>query len=834
MSNTLSEVWGQVEKMLADGLSVIPVRDKQEGEKPAKTPYYSWKKYQTTPYTKDELWHDMESKGTTAVSIICGKISGALEVIDVDIKFKGDAGIQLFNIIQDFNADLFKRLRIHRTPSGGFHLLYRIYNPPDDLPGNLKLAGRKATEQELTDKPKVKIYNFLETRGEGGYILAPPSMGYTIHKDIPIPLITWQEREDLINLCKGMDEEIKHIPSYRSTEKTNNYYDECPWDDYNNRADPIDIMLRNGWQHETTKNANNIYFTRPGKNTGISMSFREDIRKFYCFTSSTDFDNNTAYSPVDVILQLEHGSDKKSCYAYLVNNGYGVVKPKVEKSIAVSLARKNKPVPRNFSEEAIELNVQTIQQLKEDHPFGIFVKYDTEEEKLQVSRESLVYVANNLGFRYYDGDCFRIIGNIIYEQSIRQFQDVLKGYIKEEDPDEYEKMCNLFESFIQKNGAFTITRLELLDISIILHDTKHTSYKCFLNGFLTITAELIEFDEYSDFDLLIWDKSIQKRQYSPVTGGMYEDFIKKAIVDELQLKCVLGYLSHEYKDETTGYIIVLTETCPDPKMGGGSGKNVFCNLLRLTTTYTSKPGAQTKFDEKFFQSWNRQRIFGISDVDKNFDFMFLKEPSTGSFIWKKLFKDEVEIPVEDAPKFIVQTNYSFEISDGGLRRRIIPLEFTDFFTKCGGLDVHYGKHFPNEWSSNDLSGFDNYIAQSIQTWLRSGRKLTAQPLTEGGWQKQWEQTYGQVACDFIMLNFRNWITEGNVPNERFKQEFDYYLVDNNVPKMYYPKISRVNMAIEAYCQKHSVSFNKDVPVRVNNGVVKCRVFERIPDEEVGF
>lgn len=837
MSKTLSEVWSQVEKMLADGLSIIPVRDKQEGDKAPKTAYYKWKEYQSRLYGKEELWKDMEQKNTCAVSIVCGAISGNLEVIDVDVKFKKDAGIALFAIIKDFDAALFDSLRIHRTPSGGYHILYRVLDPPEVMPGNLKLAGRLATGKELEDKPKTKIYNFLETRGEGGYILAPPSMDYGVHRDVPIPVITWQQRNDLISLCRTMDEEIRYIPIYKSSEKTDSYYEECPWDDYNRRCDPVDIMLRNGWIGEGTRNAKNIYFTRPGKTTGISMSFREDMRKFYCFTSSTEFDNGKAYSPVDVILTLEHNGDKKSCYAYLVQNGYGRVKPKVEQSISINLARKGKSVPPNFSQEAVNLNTTTIAQLKEDHPFGIFIKYDGEEDKLQVSREALVHVANNLGFRYYNGECVRIIGNFIYEITVRQFQDVCKAYIKEEDADEYEKMCNTFEAFMQKNGAFTMTRLQELDTSVILRDSKDTCYKCYLNGFLTITADNIEFEEYSDFDLLIWDKIIQKRNYTVYTGGLYTDFISHAVVDQEQVRLVLGYLSHEYKDETTGYIIVLTETCSDPKNGGGSGKNVFCNLLRLTTSYTSKPGAQTKFDEKFFQSWNRQRIFGISDVDKNFNFMFLKEPSTGSFIWKKLFKDEVEIPVEDAPKFIVQTNYSYEIADGGLRRRIIPVEFTDFFTKCGGLDAHYGKHFPNEWSEDDMAGFDTYIAQSIQAWLKSGRKLSANPLSDTGLVKQWEQTAGHVAADFILQHIDIWIprsatTPVNLANHEFKQQLNAYYEDNNVNKLYQPSLMKINSALEGYCNNNGILFKKDVVIfdGMGNGF-KSRVFENTDKRE---
>lgn len=837
MSNpTLSTVWSQIELMLADGLSVIPVRDKQEGDKPPKTAYYKWKDYQSKQYTKDALWHDMEAKGTLAVSIVCGTISGNLEVVDIDTKFKNDAAIILFEKIKNFDAGLFKKLRIHKTPSGGFHLLYRVSDAPTGIPGNVKLAGRVATEEELLEKPKIKIYNFLETRGEGGYVLAPPSMGYSFHTPSakPIPIITWQDRNNIIALCKTMDEEIKYVPQFKLTAKTESYYEDSPWDDYNQRADPADILLRNGWIVENTSNKNNIYFTRPGKTSGISMSFREDIRKFYCFTSSTEFELNTAYSCTDVILILEHNNDKKSCYCYLVNNGYGKVKPRVEQSVAVNLARKGKALPHNFSEAAIELHTATIEQLKLDHPYGVYIKYDNEEDKLQVSRESLLYVANSLGFRWYDDECVRIEGNLIYPISERQFQDVLKEYITEEDAEEYEKLCNTFESFMQKNGKYTMTRLELLDSSLIIHDDKNTCFKFYKNGFLTITADEITFDEYNDFDLLIWAKSIQPRNYIFGSDGMYIDFIKQAVVNQEQAMRILGYLSHEYKDETTGYIIVLTETCPDPKFGGGSGKNVFCNLLKLTTSYTSKPGSQTKFDEKFFQSWNRQRIFGISDVDKNFDFMFLKEPSTGSFIWKKLFKDEVEVPVEDAPKFIVQSNYSFEISDGGLRRRIIPLEFTDFFTKSGGLDVYYKKHFPNEWSTEDYAGFDNYIATSVQEWLKCGRKLTATPLSEGGWQKQWEQAYGQTAVGFILQHFTQWLHDGIISNESFKTQFDCYLIENNIPKHYSPAISKVNVGIGEYAAKHGVQYEKDVPIRSKDNVIKCRRFTRLPDTAQAF
>jgi hypothetical protein len=838
MSN-LTKVWNQVEHLIADDISLIPVRDKQEGDRAPKTPYGAWKQFQSRRATKDELWHEMESKNTTAIAIVCGKISGNLEVIDIDVKFKeGVAGV-LFSLLQASFPAIYNKLRIHTTPSGGYHILYRIANPPEKFPGNAKLAGRYATEAELVLNPKNKQYNFLETRGEAGYILAPPSLSYGIHKDNEIPLISWDDRCNIINICRSLTEitEVKQVA--KATKAHSDYYSENPFDDFNKRCDFEYLIEDFGWRRVQVNNATYEYYTRPGKTSGVSGSFHKEHRIFWVFSASTELDELKGYKPVDLLLKLKLNGDTKVLYRYLVDNGYGVVKPAVEEYVTKQHAAVNKPLPSNFSTQAQADFIYQVEKLKEDHPFDVFIKYDADEEKYQVSREAITHVAKELGFRYHDGDLVRIDGFIIRHVTERVFQDTLKDYIKEEDPAAYEDLCNIYEAFMQRNGKYTVQRLAILDESMILKDDRNTAYKFFSNGYLTITSQDIVFNEYNTFSNLVWEDKIQSREYVKHNGGRFVEYLSKAVTDTNQAANVLGYLSHEYKDETTGYIIVLTEQCPDPKQGGGSGKNVFCNLLKLTTTYTSKPGAQAKFDEKFFQSWNRQRIFGISDVPKNFDFAFLKEPATGSFIWKKLFKDEVEVPVEEAPKFVVQTNFSYENSDGGLRRRIIPLEFTNFFTLAGGLDVHFGVHFPNGWTQEDFGGFDTFIAESIQKWMKGGNKLQATELTETGWQKQWEQTYGN-ATGFIMENWEYWLSSVFVKNDDFKKSMEAYFNENNIQKHYWPSSNKLNAAIASYADKHGVHFQKDVTKRFETSRTKCRVFykdappEDLDDDTVPF
>src|SRR5690606_15673251 len=126
----------------------------------------------------------------------------------------------------------------------------------------------------------------------------------------------------------------------------------------------------------------------------------------------------------------------------------------------------------------------------------------------------------------------------------------------------------------------------------IIRDTSNSSYKFYQNGYIFITAQEYSFHTYDTLTGLIWEDQILPRQFTKSPpGGRFLEFIALAVGDTDHARKIIGYLSHQYKDETTGYIIVLTESCPDPRQGGGSGKNIFSSSFALTTTYKSIPGS---------------------------------------------------------------------------------------------------------------------------------------------------------------------------------------------------------------------------------------------------
>jgi hypothetical protein len=823
----LKPIWPEIEWYIDNGFSVIPCYDQNATDKSQikKPCIKSWKPYQSEIIGKEELFKLMDEKNTSAIAIITGKVSGNLEVIDIDVKNWAGIDTLYFLQIKELYQPLWNKLRIHRTPSGGYHIPYRI---KDREPGRNEKLCKK------TDQKGVAI----ETRGEGGYVLAPPSVGYTIFKNEPFPVLTWEEREALFALAKHLSEDIapakvRGVPSQKSKEFS--HYKESPFDHFNRSLQGERILEQYGWKF-LKRVGDRLHFQRPNQpakgQTGAT--FNLVLKKFYFFTTSSEFEAERYYSPSEVLTLLECQGDWKKSYKWLTENKFGHLKPEVEKQLARDLITKGKDLgaalPRNFSPEGIKYAIDRQGALVDAHPYGIFWFEDKEDrEKYTIERTKLLEVASGLGFRVWNKNLVRIVDDNYIEDAIdeRYFFDEIKKYIRDDGEGDQNKVIAIhtaYSSFMERHMKFIIETLPILLDESILQDGKDVCYKFYQNCYIQITAYDIEEHQYDELEKMVWKKNVQPRNWPGLTvppSGKYVDYLQLAIVGGITqyLKNIVGYLAHEHKDETTGYIITLTEECDNPEDGGGSGKNVFCNLFRYTTTLASKPGSQVKFDEKFLQSWNYEKIFVISDALKNFEFGFLKELSTGSALVKKLFKNEFEVASEYMPKFVVQTNYSYEIKDGGLRRRIIPLEFTNFFTIAGGIDAHFNAHFPKGWSHEDWAGYDRFLADSVKTWLASGRKLRAVSLTETGWTKQFKMNFGDTLYNFLDEHHQKFLEVGFLSDEDFKNVLERFYVMNAVQPRYQPAMHRVNMAMASFFTKIGYHFDHRKN-RKKNGIIE--------------
>ena len=301
MSKELIE---KAKEYLKADLSVLPT----EGKVPA---INSWKAYQSQRIKEEEVEAIFNKANLTGLGIICGAVSGGLEVIDVDTKNDptGSLRDELLSLIEDNLPELYSKLVIAQSKSGGLHIYYRC----SSIAGNLKLATKQTREI------------IIETRGEGGYVIAPPSPGYTYLQGNPINIatITPEEREILLNIGRSFNELEESKPIIKSSATTYSSTGLSPFEDYNHRGDIIALLESKGWR-VVNQRGQRINLLRPGStDSKTSGNFHTGLKVLRVFSSSTDFNPDKAYSSSQAFTLLECSGDNKLAYKRLLELGYG-------------------------------------------------------------------------------------------------------------------------------------------------------------------------------------------------------------------------------------------------------------------------------------------------------------------------------------------------------------------------------------------------------------------------------------------------------------------------------------------------------------------------------
>lgn len=301
------EIKDKAREYLKAQLSVIPTKEDKLPALP------SWKPYQSQRIKQEEVDNIFSGNNVKGLAIICGAISGGLEVIDVDTKHDttGSLWEDLRRLIENNLPELYKRLVIAQTMSGGYHIYYRC----SSIAGNLKLSTKQNKEV------------LIETRGEGGYVVAPPTPKYSYIQGEPtnITTITPEEREILFSIAKSFNEleEIKPKVNTTTSSTTYNSTGLSTFEDYNQRGDVIALLKSKGWTvvYEQGKRINLL---RPGStDTKTSGNYHTEKKVLRVFSSSTDFDTKKGYNPSQVYALLEHNGDYSKAAKELYRLGYG-------------------------------------------------------------------------------------------------------------------------------------------------------------------------------------------------------------------------------------------------------------------------------------------------------------------------------------------------------------------------------------------------------------------------------------------------------------------------------------------------------------------------------
>lgn len=282
-----------IQRLLELNLNPVPV---QKGSKiPIRTAHQ-------TAFKSEEIdqynWSDLE------VGISTGYSSLNLEVLDFDLKNVESPKKFMDEYKAHIPESLLNKLVIQKTPSGGYHYLYRC----EEIESNQKLARNKIGEATI------------ETRGVGGYIKSYPSNGYKIEGDKSfnqIPDISIQERRLLITLAKQKDELLFRDNLERYSKEDKDYLSK--FSEYN--TDPqigIDLLEKHGWVLHS-HNGDWYNMTRPGSNSGeLHGGYNTKDCFFQAWSTAQDvFQPRRGYNNHHIFAELECKGNYPQAYAKL-------------------------------------------------------------------------------------------------------------------------------------------------------------------------------------------------------------------------------------------------------------------------------------------------------------------------------------------------------------------------------------------------------------------------------------------------------------------------------------------------------------------------------------
>lgn len=598
-----------ISSLLGAGLSVIPII------MPEKKPSQAWKQYQQRLPNIGEL----NFNNSDGVALICGAVSGNVEVIDIDAKNDPKLVERFDEAVQHFCADVLTQdnVVIQRTVSGGLHIIYRC----DFIEGNQKLAK---------NKDGVVL---IETRGEGGYIVIDPTPGYAIVLgDLSeIRTIDQEQRTRLMDACRSLNEYFQKVYVPKTSSHIESDAD-SPGNMYNRSGKLEPLIEPLGWtfSHEYKENQ---YWRRPDKKVGHSASWNGT--HFYVWTSSTVLEPEKAYTLFSLRTHLQFGGDFSACAAQLVKEGYG--KP-IKQTSANTLTK--------------EIQKKNNTRDKKDHNYVYLTPSIRATNKF-----AHVFVSKDNICQYFESNATGKASELLKERLARELNE-----------SDWPKITN--------------EGLPIFQESWVQRDTEDSIYLYFKNGSLQVFADKTIFTE-GDERAMVWDSLILDRDYKASTSiHEISELAKQVAVDYETLQIGLGYLLHRHWKRNSAKIVWAVDYLPQSRNDGRRGKDLFTSIVSLCrkwvpvkwkkdhnfwTSSISPDTAIVHFED----------VSPFLATDDEF-----KKTITGNLNVEYKGANIQTRKFEDKPKFSASSQqYPADFMDDSIRGRLWIIEFTDYLQK---------------------------------------------------------------------------------------------------------------------------------------------------------
>lgn len=291
----------------------------------------------------------------------------------------------------------------------------------------------------------------------------------------------------------------------------------------------------------------------------------------------------------------------------------------------------------------------------------------------------------------------------------------------------------------------------------------------------------------------------------------------------------IGYMLHESKNDSELKMMIGA----DGRMSevgasnGRSGKSLVGEYIRKLLPSVYIPGKTkdlTGDQFLFHEVTEKTRFIFIDDVRANIDFEYFFPNITGDFKVNQKGGLRFTLGKIDSPKMYMTTNHSINGDGPSFTDRQAFMVFCDFYNDKHKPVDDFGKHFFEEWSSDQWNLAYNLAATCLylyfcsieKGWSRPKQGIVEPPM-ESVIKRRLRQTMGE---DFLTWadEFFNALTNDDIDiatlqiNKRHVRR-DLYndFLDKCPHAKKWVTATRFGQKIKAYCQFRELHFNPGIP-----------------------
>jgi hypothetical protein len=590
-----------------------------------------------------------------------------MEVIDIDEKNCKGITKKILNTIEMGWPELYDKLVICSTPTGGAHIEYYA----EKVGGDPVLARVEGSPHPVTVVERID-----ETNKQ--YIKTAPSAGYYYIKGNPceLPKLDIEERGWLMSVVKSFDQS----PVYE-VKKKDYVREDSPWKVFNAQNDwryiQDELTVRN-WKVVMELN-DRVVVRRPNATSNHSGSIFKDSNILYLFSTGSDLEAGKGYTPFGIYAHFYHDGNIHNAQKQLATQGIGI----------------------NITDE------------------GQFWK--KEKHRLKIKYTELAAWLESIGYYYFDNQLVQVINNKV---RISETSDLIKAFLNEVEPDILDDMIEKVPVIFKESGGLMQGLIGTLNREFV-RDSKNETWFFFINCAVKVTNENCEPVLYNEIKGLVWEENIINRRFEPInyTGCDAERFIGILGGDDItQLEQIIGYNLSRYKDPLISKATVIMEDVSAESEGesqGRSGKGVMIKFIKEFRKTSYINGKTMNFSDSFlWQSVQMDtNLIFIDDVEKSFRFTKLFSQITEGIEINAKNKAKVIIPYETSPKIIITSNYAVGEMDDSTYDRKFEFPVVKHFTSNYKPVDEFGRAFFIDWDAIEWSKFDNFMISCAQKYL---------------------------------------------------------------------------------------------------------------------